>query len=194
MSLSRKILQKIRGTTPFNTSCLGSIGKNSVVTDPLSVLKPEYIHVGADTLVRAHARLDCWDSYEGEKLFPNLTIGDNVNIGFYFSAHCTDTLFIGNNVLISSFVLLTTQNHGMNPESDRSYQRQPLISKPIRICDGVWIGEKVSVMPGVTIGEKSIIGANSVVTRDVPPYCIAAGNPARVIKTYDFELHEWVRV
>ena len=58
----------------------------------------------------------------------------------------------------------------------------------------MWIGEKVTVLPGITIGEKSIIGANSVVTKDIPPFCIAAGNPASIIKRYDFEKHEWVRV
>ena len=194
MSLFRVIVNKIRGITPFDTSCLGSIGENSTINDPLSVLLAKHIHVGNNTLIRAHARLDCWESYEGVKHEPKLVIGDNVNIGFYFSVHCTDRVHIGNNVLISSFVLLTTQNHGMDPESSKSYQRQPLISKPIRICNGVWIGEKVSVLPGVTIGEKSIIGANSVVTKDIPPYCIAAGNPARIIKKYDFELHDWVRV
>ena len=194
MSIFRQLIDKVRGTTPYDTRQLGSIGENSTITQPLSILHSERIHIGANTLVRAHARLDCWVSYDGHKYTPNLVIGDNVNIGFFFSAHCTDDLIIGNDVLISSFVMLTTQNHGIDPESTKSYQRQPLSSKPIRICDGVWIGEKVSVMPGVTIGEKSIIGANSVVTKDVPPYCIAVGNPARVIKQYDFSTHEWVRV
>jgi lipopolysaccharide O-acetyltransferase len=109
-------------------------------------------------------------------------IGDNVNIGFFFSAHCTDDLIIGNDVLISSFVMLTTQNHGIDPESTKSYQRQPLSSKPIRICDGVWIGEKVSVMPGVTIGNGVIIGAGAVVTKSFPDNVVVGGVPAKIIK------------
>lgn len=194
MFFIRKIINKIRGTTPYDGKDLGDIGENSKIITPLSILHPEKITIGTNSLIRAHARLDCWTSYEHVALTPRLIIGNNANIGFYFSAHCTDEIYIGNNVLIASYVLLTTQNHGMDPECERSYERQPLISKPIRISDGVWIGEKVTVLPGITIGEKSIIGANSVVTKDIPPFCIAAGNPASIIKRYDFEKHEWVRV
>ena len=58
--------------------------------------------------------------------------------------------------------------------------------------NGVWIGNSTIILPGVTIGEKSIIGAGSVVTKSIPPYCIAAGNPAKVIKKYDFNTKMWV--
>ena len=68
------------------------------------------------------------------------------------------------------------------------------LSKGISIEDGVWIGNNVLIMPGVKIGKKAIIGAGSVVTRDVPPYTIAVGNPARVIKQFNMEKQQWVSI
>ena len=61
----------------------------------------------------------------------------------------------------------------------------------MNIC---WVGEKVIIMPGVTIGDRSIIGAGAIVTRDIPPYSIAVGNPAKVIKRYNFKTHSWEKV
>ena len=69
-----------------------------------------------------------------------------------------------------------------------------LSAKSMIIHDDVWIGELVSVFPGVEIGKGAIIGANSVVTKSVPEYCIVAGNPAKVIKKYDFESKQWIKV
>lgn len=71
---------------------------------------------------------------------------------------------------------------------------QKLVGKEVRIKSGCWIGEKCILLQGVTIGKKSIIGAGSVVTKDIPDYSIAVGNPARVIKRYNFESHNWERI
>jgi lipopolysaccharide O-acetyltransferase len=101
---------------------------------------------------------------------------------------------IGNSVLIASNVLISSENHGMNPESDIPYMDQDLIARDVVIKDGAWIGQNVCILPGVTIGEKSIIGAGSIVTKSIPDYCIAAGNPAKVIKKYDFSSHKWVSI
>lgn len=82
-------------------------------------------------------------------------------------------------------ILITDNAHGASILEllDLPPQVRPLYSKgPVIIEDNVWIGEKTSIMPGVHIGKGSIIAANSVVTHDIPPYCIAAGVPAKVIK------------
>ncbi|UCD33762.1 MAG: acyltransferase, partial [Desulfobacterales bacterium] len=82
--------------------------------------------------------------------------------------------------IVGEFVSIRDANHGMERGEPMRYQ--PHTSKPIRIGRDVWIARGSCILPGVTIGEGSIIAANSVVTKDIPPYSIAAGVPARVIK------------
>ena len=77
---------------------------------------------------------------------------------------------------------------------DTIVKDRPLSYKPVVIGNNVWIGELCSVLPGVTIGENSIIGANSVVTKSIPANSIAAGNPAKVIKQFNFETKRWEKV
>lgn len=83
-------------------------------------------------------------------------------------------------------ILITDNSHGLSDikQMDVAPNYCPLYSKgPVIIEDNVWIGEKTSILPGVHIGQGSIIGANSVVTKDVPAYSVVAGNPAKIIKT-----------
>lgn len=124
----------------------------------------------------------------------NIVIGDGCYIGYNFSALAGGDIIIGNNVLMASDILIASENHGVNPESELSYMDQPLQSKKATIGDGCWIGQSVKIMPGVNIGEKCIIGAGAVVTKSVPSLCIAAGNPARIIKMYNKNNHQWERV
>lgn len=98
---------------------------------------------------------------------------------------CVNKVVIGNNVRMGKKVFITDNAHGASERSllDIRPNLRPLYSKgPVIIEDNVWIGEMVCIMPGVTIGHGSIIGANAVVTKDVPPYCVVGGNPAKIIK------------
>ena len=110
----------------------------------------------------------------------NITIGDN----FYTNTNCTildcAKVTIGNNVLIGPNVSLYTPNHAIDAgERKEGYE----VSLPINIGDNVWIGGSVTIVPGVTIGDNTIIGAGSVVTKDIPSNVIAAGVPCRVIRS-----------
>ena len=75
------------------------------------------------------------------------------------------------------------------PPMQRDYEMLP-----VEIMDNAWIGESVSILPGVKIGKGSIIGANAVVTKDIPDYSIAVGIPARVVKKYNFQSAKWEKV
>lgn len=126
-----------------------------------------------------------------------LLIGNNVQINDYVHIAAGQNIRIGDNVLIASRVFISDLNHG---SYSGKLQDSPLIiprerkldTKPVHIKDNVWIGEGVSVLPGVTIGFGCIIGAMSVVTKSIPDYCIAVGVPAKVVKIYDFEKEKWV--
>ena len=131
------------------------------------------------------------EEYAGVKLSPSLHIGKNVQIGDNFTCYCSDKLVIQDNCLIASGVMITTENHGTNPEIKESYAETALESKPIEIENGCWIGEKAMILPGVRIGERSIIAAGSVVTKPFPSYCIIAGVPAKIIKRYNMLTHRW---
>jgi lipopolysaccharide O-acetyltransferase len=102
-------------------------------------------------------------------------------------------------VLIASCVFISDHNHGRYDELDMASSPavppadRPLSSKPVRIGNNVWLGEYVCILPGVTIGDGSIIGASSVVTHDIPANSIAAGNPARVIRVFDSLTNSWRR-
>lgn len=109
----------------------------------------------------------------------NIIIGDNVTINFNCTLMDNTEIIIGNNVLIGPNTSLYTVNHAINPDERR---KGVCVNQPIRLGNGVWLGGNVVVMPGVTIGDNTIIGAGSVVTRSIPSNVVAAGNPCRIIR------------
>lgn len=134
----------------------------------------------------AGLRLECWEEYEGVRYNPSIIIGKNVCFNFRCHIGAIDHIVIGDNVLIGSNVLITDHSHGYNSIVDirTSPSKRNLYSKgPVVIEDNVWIGENVSILPNVVIGHNSIVGANSVVTKNIPPFSLVGGNPAKIIKT-----------
>lgn len=111
----------------------------------------------------------------------NLEIGDNSGIGINSRLHTEGGIIIGKDVMMGPEVVIMTQNHKHSnvniPMIEQGNYREPVI-----IEDDVWIGTRVIILPGVRIGKSSIIGAGAVVTKDIPPFSIAGGNPAKVIK------------
>jgi len=89
---------------------------------------------------------------------------------------------IEDDAMMGSGVHIYVANHRFDDLSRPIIEQGHYESKPVRVCRGAWIGANSILLPGVTIGENAVVGAGSVVTRDVPPYCVAAGSPAKVIK------------
>ena len=121
----------------------------------------------------------------GKKFSPYFQIGDHSSFGDNGHISCINKIIIGNNVRIGRKVFITDNAHGASKKEllDIRPNLRPLYSKgPVIIGDSVWIGEMVCIMPNVNIGQGAIIGANAVVTKNVPPYCVVGGNPARIIK------------
>ena len=143
--------------------------------------------------------LEAVTSYAGEQFNPRLVIGNHVRVSHWSHIACTSSVTIGDHVLIGSKVIITDHNHGQFGRNATS----PAIPPALRPLDGdrvvtigsnVWLGDGVVVCPGVSIGEGSVIAANAVVTRDVLPFMMAAGVPARIINRYDAGQGCWTKV
>ncbi len=109
----------------------------------------------------------------------NIHIGDNFFANFNLTILDEADVIIGNNVFIGPNVSIYTACHPLDAETRNTAVEW---SEPVRIGDNVWIGGSVTIVPGVTIGNNVVIGAGSVVTRDVEDNVVIAGNPARIIK------------
>lgn len=155
----------------------------------LSDKNKKNVQIGAFSSIGKYSRIQCYPDATGN--IGKLTIGDHCILMNNVTILCGADITIGNNALIASYVTITSENHSIDPESDTQYASQPLTCKKVKIMDGSWIGERVCILPGVVIGKKAVVGAGSIVTKSVPDYCIAAGNPAKIIKKYDFNKHKW---
>ncbi|MEK5204714.1 DapH/DapD/GlmU-related protein [Bacillus sp. FSL R10-2789] len=134
------------------------------------LLKKFFYHVGKNTNIRPNIYVS-----NGK----NITIGNNSGIGERAYLQDVDQIIIGNDVLMASEVAIYTANHKSN--KGKLIREQGLYTKKVIIEDDVWIGTRVIILPGVKIGQGAIIGAGAVVAKDVDPYTVVGGVPARVI-------------
>lgn len=118
-------------------------------------------------------------------------IGDGVRIGI--SNVLIGPIVIGNNVITAQNIVISGLNHGYE-DIDIPISIQPTITATITIEDDCWIGANAVVTAGVVIGKHSVIAAGAVVTKSIPPYSVAVGNPARIIKKYNFNTKSWEKV
>lgn len=140
-----------------------------------------FISVGKGTSFGDFIYLTAWDM----KSNPLLSIGSNCQFGAFNHITCSNRIVIGNNCLTGKWITITDNSHGSTTiyELMKSPLSREVISKgPIIIGNNVWLGDKVTILPNVKIGDGVIIAANSVITHDIPDYCVAAGNPAKIIK------------
>ena len=122
-----------------------------------------------------------------------LEIGEGSTIGNFNHIIASKSIIIGQNVLTADNVYISDNLHGYE-DIETPIKKQPIVQKKeVYIGDGSWLGENVCVI-GASIGKHCVIGANSVVTKDIPDYSIAVGSPAKVIKQFDFKENKWVRV
>ena len=116
----------------------------------------------------------------GAEFGRRLQIGDNSGVG----VNCVlqGKITIGSNVMMGPEVYIYTRNHKHDrvdmPMNQQDYEQE----RPVTIEDDVWIGSRVTILPGVTVGRGAVIGASAVVTKDVPPFAVVGGNPAKVLK------------
>lgn len=160
-----------------------SFGCNSLLAPDITLISPQNISIGDKSSIMSHCVLETWAN---ARFLPEIKIGNGVSIGEYTHITCAQYIEIGDGLLTGRFVLITDNGHGKSSADEISIPPilRPLHSNgPIKIGNNVWIGDKATILPNVTIGDGAIIGANAVVTKNVPAYTIVAGCPAKIIKT-----------
>lgn len=162
---------------------LYALGRRTTLSRPLYCNNPRAVSVGAGVLVSRQFVLA--DLKVGEGSLPKIVIGDGCTIMYRFQCNAAESVRIGNNVLIASNVLITDSDHVVEPEGIPVSRNQKLVTSPVVVEDNCWLGQNAVILKGVVIGHDSIVGANSVVTRSVPPLSVVAGNPARIIGAVD---------
>lgn len=185
----QKIIAKIKSIIlyPFQ---FGGFCRSSRIDSPLRLDGKENIVIGDKVLIQKYTWLGALP-LSGEKV--ELQIGDRCVIGHFNHIYATKSIVLEDCVLTADRVYITDNLHQYdNPNVPIILQPIKQIS-PVRIGEGSWLGENVCVI-GANIGKHCVIGANSVVTHDIPDYSIAVGVPAKVIKKYNFETKVWEKV
>lgn len=164
---------------------------------PIDIRGRKYINFGTKLSLGVGCRLEIFSNGRNE---PSLVFGNDVQINDYVHIVAMESVTIGDNVLMASHIFISDNSHGSYKGDDNDSDpctppiKRDYPTAPISIGDNTWICEGVMIMPGTTIGKGCIIGAHSIVRGNIPDYSIAAGNPAKVIKKYNFATKHWERV
>ncbi len=173
------------GSGSKRARAFGKFGPGSLILFPVTtIFNEKYIHIGSETMIGEHVALSA-GMMPGQVCLtdPVVRIGDICLIGRGSGIVGHLSIDIGNDVWTGHHVYITDQSHGYEDVSlPISLQSQP--ESPVVIGDGSWLGHGVVVLPGAKIGKHVAVGANSVVTGELPDFCVAVGAPARVIRQY----------
>lgn len=173
--------------SPFYKSCLGGIGSGSKLINP-TLSGSKRIFIGSKVYINDKGWLAC-EPLTGDQ-DAKLIIGDGTYIGRFCHIYATSKIEIGKKVLMADKVYLADNLHSYE-NIDMPVIDQPIKQAgPVNIGDGAWLGENVCVI-GASVGRNSVIGANSIVTRDIPDHCVAIGSPAIIIKRYNVVTRQW---
>lgn len=153
---------------------------------------PTIVVGGSNIIIEGHSyfgpflELCAWESYLGQNFKPIIKIGQNCSFGRFNHISAINSIQIGKNLLTGRNVTICDNNHGKSTYEDMispPLSRHMYSKGGILIGNNVWIGDKVTILGNVKIGDGAIIAANSVVTKDIPSFCVVGGNPAKVLKT-----------
>ena len=163
----------------------GRFGRGSIICfPPNTIFNERYIHIGEGTMLGPDVTLSA-GMVPGQECLsdPVVSIGDRCLIGKGSGIVGHFGIVIGNDVWTGHHVYITDQNHGYE-DITRPISQQTQPERPVSIGDGSWLGFGTVVLPGATIGRHCTIGANSVVTGEIPDNSVAVGAPARVVRRY----------
>lgn len=172
-------------------SLFKEFGDNSYIDKPLRIQGSSNITIKNNVRINQRAWLGS-EPLTGMET-SELTIGSGCVIGDYNHIWATHCIVLENDVLTANHVYISDNLHSYEDINVPIIHQKILQKKDVIIGEGSWLGENVCVI-GASVGKHCVIGANSVVTRDIPDYSVAVGAPAKVIKHYDIILKKWVKV
>lgn len=188
MKVIRFFVRRIIGI--YYRVIMGKFGGKSAIDYPLRIECPQNILIGNKVWIKYKTWLAATPIAGGVS---RLVIEDNCTIGNFNHIYATKSIILHKSVLTADKVYISDNLHGYE-DLTMPIQEQPIIQKrDVEIGEGSWLGENVCVI-GASIGKHCVIGANSVVTKDIPDYTVAVGSPARAIKRYNFESKSWEKV
>ncbi len=162
----------------FKARC-EKVGRRLSIWSLPDISGPVELYIGDDVEIFGHLGVTSGRIFDR----PRLVIGDRVNVGHDIQIVVNKEVIIGDEVNIAGGVrILDTDSHPRDTEARAGGQPPPVEEiRPVHIGNRAWLGRSCFIMKGVTVGEGAVIGANSVVVTDIPPYAVAMGNPARVV-------------
>jgi len=167
---------------------IGEVGEGVSFHKPLKLEGDgmDEVYIGSFNTFQENCVIGCRKHYGNQEFTPNIIIGNHCDFGAYCHITAINRIKIGNGLLTGRFVFIGDNSHGglSMEEAEIAPGKRNLKSiGEITIGNNVWIGDKVSILGGVSIGDNVIVAANSVVTHDVPSNSMVAGNPAKVLKS-----------
>lgn len=166
-------------------------GRRLRVGKDCRILNPHKIEVGNNVIIDNNVEL-LVNTISQTSSKPLLILGDYVHLSKYNCIGCTGRVVLESHVRLAPYVHITDRNHCYDDISHPIW-KQPIVVKDVYIGSETWIGFGAQIMPGVHIGKHCVIAAGSIVTKDIPDYCVVAGNPARIIKKYNKNTAKWER-
>lgn len=165
---------------------------------PIVIRGRKYIDFGNHLTTGFWCRFESYPQDDNSRI--HLKLGDNIQMNDYCHICAIDKVEIGDNCLFASHIYISDNSHGRYEGGDYDScpevapDHREYVTAPVKIGKNCWLGEGVIVMPGVTIGDGCIIGAHSIVNKDIPDACIAVGSPAKIVKRFNFEAKRWQRI
>ncbi len=169
------------------------MGSGTVVSPFIQCVGLDRVSLGDRSRISRNTRLLALKAYRSQLFDPQINIGDNVSIGFGCTLSCVNSIEISDDVTIGDNVYIADSHHDYR-DIKNGILDQPLLPGQVFIGRGAWVGYGAFISGNISLGEHSVVGANSVVTSAVPAYTVVAGAPAKPVKRYSHELGEWVKI
>lgn len=174
-----------------------SFGKGSIIKPPLNSVNRNHIAIGRAVNIGSFSWISVSTEFGSHKSKSKnkvrLKIGNNTDIGNNAFIVANNKVEIGSNVIMGPYVYISDHIHQFE-NVNKNLHQQPLSEGGfVKIGDNVFIGIKACILPNVTVGERAVIGAGAVVRSNIPPYSVVAGNPAKVVKRYNFQKKKWLK-